>query len=266
MRNSIPYQKTKLAFTLIELLVVIAIIAILAAMLLPALSKAKEKAKRIKCVSNQKQVGIAFAIYGTDNGDRVPQPSGANNGPGGALWDVPRLTADALLGSGGSRGLFYDPGTKATVQDIDNWYYFNSSSTPPTDAGVTYRVTTYQWLFERANPGDANYDATKPSRRKDGLGYVRKLSEAVTNNSVSQSELMTCVMVSEGPGGLSDKFTGVFTSNPQIIPNGYNSSHMSSGARPEGGNVLFQDNHVEWRGFNKMKIYVDWTNNRHWWW
>ncbi len=78
-----PRSVSERAFTLIELLVVIAIIAILAAMLLPALAGAKEKASRTYCVNNNRQLALAMQMYALDNADAMPWPNWGNYyGPG----------------------------------------------------------------------------------------------------------------------------------------------------------------------------------------
>jgi len=271
--TSIPKSGNR-AFTLVELLIVIAIIAILAAMLLPVLASAKEKAKRASCMNNLKQLGLVLHVYADDNNDYLPRSSVAEAILANDPWDLPPSMADSMgpNGAGGTnliyRALFYCPGGYVSAQNLDVWWNFAGAS-------GTIRESSYAWLISRN--GTTNFNAVTPVpptiMSPPKVWLVKASKPTSSSDTISSAEMVVDTVVSL-QGAIShahDKWGPSFvTSSTSTQPwgiKGYNSNHLNNrNVTAAGGNILFMDGHVEWRPFRNMDARADWTSHNYWYW
>jgi prepilin-type N-terminal cleavage/methylation domain-containing protein len=267
-----PINHRKWAFTLIELLVVIAIIAILAAMLLPALAKAKTQAIRTTCLNNEKQQIIALEMYAGDCKDYLPDGRDGN-----WAWDMDVYLANQVLAYGTKPLTWYDPGTEPRFGPVD-WFgtipygtvpgggnslwtfvsapYPDPSATP----GAGFRVQGYAQTFFNT-PSYSGPFATNTNMKLSDTstpGYVGDTGGVPIGN-ISKRILTACSTLNNE--GDSDTYSAMLKYNWLDTDGGYTwngaakphiSAHIEGGSLPLGGNMGMIDGHAEWRPFNQM--------------
>lgn len=235
-------MKAKAIFTLIELLVVIAIIAILASMLLPALNKAREKAKSISCMGNMKQLGTLTVLYNDSNDGYLPAGNTAR------VEDFPmRWTAAYSLLMGG-KGTAYDQ----SAYLVNNNYKNNKLICPsvPPKHGYTY---------------GANY-APGPYTNVPFLFFYPP--SKTTLNKIHRIPSNLCLFSDSGnpPETGSNVLFSFFTTPPTrdlngdgILDSGSSNifNRWAATRHSNGANYVFVDGHAAWKTFNEFQENVN---------